>query len=239
MESGVIGISWTVVPSGSSASLTALNIVPGAAAVPDSPTPFAPSPETEVGVSTWASTMSGISPAHGHQIVDHRAIQELAVRVVEAVFVQHVAQPLDDRAAQLLFREERVDQTSTVLDRPVTEDADLAGTAVDFDLRAVRAVGEDVFRHAEPAGLGKRRVDPVGQLARAEKGDVAELGEAHPRPAAGAIHDGAVSHRQCSRVGLKQRPGEVEDFIAQCLAGPFRGFAPPMPPPREPYVPPP
>src|SRR5262249_9464252 len=63
--SGVNGIAVTRAPSGASASLTAFMTAPGAPAVPASPMPFAPSCDCRVGVSTWAQTMSGISPLIG------------------------------------------------------------------------------------------------------------------------------------------------------------------------------
>src|SRR5262249_33801232 len=63
---GVIGISVIgLAASGASASLTALSTAPGAPAVPASPAPLAPSSESLVGVSTWATSMSGISAAIG------------------------------------------------------------------------------------------------------------------------------------------------------------------------------
>ena len=63
--SGVKGCENTAAPSGRSASLMAFITAPGAPAVPASPAPLAPSCELAVGVSTWATTMSGISPAIG------------------------------------------------------------------------------------------------------------------------------------------------------------------------------
>src|SRR6185503_14057661 len=63
--SGVNGIAVTRALSGSSASLMAFITAPGAPAVPASPTPFAPSCDCLVGVSTCAQTMSGISPDIG------------------------------------------------------------------------------------------------------------------------------------------------------------------------------
>src|SRR5207245_2435585 len=52
-------------PGGRSASVTAYMIAPGAPAVPASPAPFAPSSESPVGVTTWPTSMSGISAAIG------------------------------------------------------------------------------------------------------------------------------------------------------------------------------
>ena len=63
--SGVNGCENTAAPSGRSASLMAFITAPGAPAVPASPAPLAPSFELAVGVCTWATTMSGISPAIG------------------------------------------------------------------------------------------------------------------------------------------------------------------------------
>ena len=63
--SGVNGCENTAAPNGRSASLMAFITAPGAPAVPASPAPLAPSFELAVGVCTWATTMSGISPAIG------------------------------------------------------------------------------------------------------------------------------------------------------------------------------
>src|SRR5262249_29829541 len=52
MDSGVIGCAVTRAAKGRNASLTAFMITAGAAPVPDSPTPLAPSSDTDVGVST-------------------------------------------------------------------------------------------------------------------------------------------------------------------------------------------
>src|SRR5499427_857377 len=52
-------------PSGRSASLMAFMTAPGAPAVPASPAPLAPSSESAVGVTTWPTSMSGISAAIG------------------------------------------------------------------------------------------------------------------------------------------------------------------------------
>ena len=63
--SGVNGCENTAAPNGRNASLMAFITAPGAPAVPASPAPLAPSLELAVGVCTWATTMSGISPAIG------------------------------------------------------------------------------------------------------------------------------------------------------------------------------
>src|SRR5262245_52185472 len=65
ITSGVIGCVVTRAPKGRNASLTAFMTTAGAAPVPDSPTPLAPSRDAEVGVSTCATSMSGISAAIG------------------------------------------------------------------------------------------------------------------------------------------------------------------------------
>src|SRR6266850_4921887 len=65
IRSGVNGIAVTRAFRGSKASLIAFMTAAGAPAVPASPTPFAPSCDCRVGVSTWAQMMSGISPLIG------------------------------------------------------------------------------------------------------------------------------------------------------------------------------
>ena len=65
MTCGVSGISDIMTPNGRSASFTALATAAAAAAVPASPAPLAPSSVSAVGDTTWATSMSGISPDIG------------------------------------------------------------------------------------------------------------------------------------------------------------------------------
>src|SRR5439155_5716681 len=65
MTSGVIGWVVTRAANGRNASFTAFMTTAGAAPVPDSPTPLAPSSDADVGVCTCATSLSGISPAMG------------------------------------------------------------------------------------------------------------------------------------------------------------------------------
>ena len=65
MRSGVKGWANTLAPNGRSASLMAFMTAAGAPAVPASPAPLAPSSDSLVGVSTWPTSMSGISAAIG------------------------------------------------------------------------------------------------------------------------------------------------------------------------------
>src|SRR3977135_211201 len=63
---GVIGISVIgLAPKALSASFTAFITQAGAPAVPASPAPLAPSSLSAVGVTTWPTSMSGISAAIG------------------------------------------------------------------------------------------------------------------------------------------------------------------------------
>src|SRR6266702_814677 len=82
---GVIGISVIgAAPSGASASLTALRTAPGAPAVPASPAPLAPSSESAVGVYIDVGHFRG----HRHQIIGHVAVQQLTLRIVDAMLEQ-------------------------------------------------------------------------------------------------------------------------------------------------------
>ena len=65
MRAGVAGISMCVMPSGASASQTALMVAASEPTVPASPTPFAPSEFTLVGTSRVRIVMFGRSCARG------------------------------------------------------------------------------------------------------------------------------------------------------------------------------
>ena len=105
-------------PNGVSASLTALSTQADAAAVPASPTPFAPS---------WVSSCRrldmgdhDVGHLHGHrnEVVGERAIDELASLAVEAFLEEGGAEPLHDAAADLLVHQQRIDDAAAILDDP-------------------------------------------------------------------------------------------------------------------------
>src|SRR6185436_6723036 len=84
----------------------------------------------------------GHLPRHRHEVVGHRAVEELARLVVEAFLVERSAHSLHHTAADLLVGEERVDHLAAVLDHPMLEEPDEAGLRVDLDQARLDAIGE-------------------------------------------------------------------------------------------------
>ena len=93
----------------------------GAAPVPDSPTPLAPSSDTLVRRLHVHDVDVGHLGGHRHQVVGHGAVGELAGLVVEAVLVERAAEALHAAAAHLLVGELRVDDATAVLHHPMLE----------------------------------------------------------------------------------------------------------------------
>ena len=84
--------------------------------------------------------------------------QKLAVRIVNRIFEQHLADALGDAAMDLSFDDQRVHDNPEIVDHGITIDADIAGIGIDFDFGDMAAV-----RKAD-----RRRVvvDLVGQRIR-------------------------------------------------------------------------
>ena len=64
---------------------------------------------------------------HRHEVVGHRAVQELAGLAVAAFLEEGGAEALHDAAADLLVHQERVDDPAAILDDPMLQDAHEAG----------------------------------------------------------------------------------------------------------------
>ena len=78
-------------PNGASASTTALTIAGVAPMVPASPTPFTPSGLTGEGVSVRSSSNHGNHSRFRHRVVHQRSRDELALLVVDDLFIQRLA----------------------------------------------------------------------------------------------------------------------------------------------------
>ena len=63
-----------------------------------------------------------------------RAVQQLALGVVEALLEQRAADALHDAAADLLVHQHRVDDGAAILHHPVLQQLDEAGLGVDLDV---------------------------------------------------------------------------------------------------------
>jgi hypothetical protein len=109
-----------VTPNSLSASTAALTIAGVEPSVPASPTPFAPSGLTGVGVTVLSSSNQGKSVARGMRVVHERPGQELTVLVVDNLLDHRLADSLGEAAVHLPFDDERVDDvpqssTATIL----------------------------------------------------------------------------------------------------------------------------
>ena len=132
---GVAGMSRCVTPSGARASMIAFITAAGAAMVPASPAPLAPSGLVDVRMpwsrSRWAAggrRGAGRSPSK-------RAGQELAAAgVVDDLLHQGLADALDDAAMDLALDDHRVDHRAEVVDGQVAVEPDDAGLGIDLDL---------------------------------------------------------------------------------------------------------
>jgi hypothetical protein len=87
---------------------------------------------------------------HRHQVVCHGSVQEIAILAVDAFLVENRADPLHDPPAHLLVHQERIDDAPAIVDRPLAENLDESGLAIDFHvarLHAIRHVVKLVVRN--------------------------------------------------------------------------------------------
>ncbi len=163
---------------------------------------------------------------HRQQIIGQRRVQQLTGFVVLAVFVERVADTLDDAAADLFVDHQRVHDAAAIVCHPPAEQFDETGLDVDLDMRALHAVGDVVRRIGDVvAGHHQFRLGAARQRVLAEIADLGELGEIHPGFAGRGIADFSLFQRQRVGRGLQHRRGEIEDVPLQRLAGLQRGFA--------------
>ena len=138
--SAVAGISIGGAPAAASASLIAFITAGIAPIVPASPTPLTPSGLRSVGVAFSLQFEAAEIVGPRHRVILERAGQQLpALRVVDQVFHQHLAEPLDDAAMDLPLAQERVQHRPDIVDGAVAGQRHLAGLGVDLDLADMRA----------------------------------------------------------------------------------------------------
>ena len=118
-------------PSGASASITALATAGGAPLVPASPTPLTPNGLKRIGGYGFAeSERRHIAGAH-HRVIHQRAGEHLAVFAEEHLFAQRFAEALRHAAVNLALDDHRVDDYAAVIDQHELLDGRLAGFAID------------------------------------------------------------------------------------------------------------
>src|SRR5262249_10626914 len=114
---------------------------------------------------------------HGHQVVGHVAVEELAALVIAAVLEQRRTDTLHDATADLLVDQLRVDDRAAVLHAPVLQERDEPAVGIDLEPGGLDAVGKgerpgarNVMPRRHQLGLeaGRQRVG-------AEIGDACDL----------------------------------------------------------------
>ena len=70
---------------------------------------------------------------HGHEIIGHIGVGELAALIINAFFEQGCAQALHYATAYLLVDELWIDDRPAILDHPVFEQLDETGFGIDFE----------------------------------------------------------------------------------------------------------
>src|SRR5579862_2580102 len=105
--------------------------------------------------------------SHGCEIIHQGAINERAVPVVDALFVECGADTLYDRPAYLVVDNQWIDYAPAVRDCPIVKEFDEAGTGVDIQISPVRpmshvvacAIGYVASRHGElNVEIGRQRI---------------------------------------------------------------------------------
>src|SRR5215510_1773395 len=97
-----------------------------------------------------------------NRVVHQRTRQQLAVLVINNLFVQSLADTLHESAMDLAFNEQRIDHVSTVIDRDVFRDLRFSGLSIDFHDAHVGTEWKREIRRLEEtscvqAGLDARR----------------------------------------------------------------------------------
>jgi hypothetical protein len=113
------------------------------------------------------------TPRRRDQVVGEVAGQQLPFCVIDEVFKEGAAQPLDHAADRLAVQCQRVDDAANILDDETVEQFDIARSRVDRDMRRRRSVGV-----GQPVVVAECRRDP--QAVRRQ------LGECQRAPVGGA-----------------------------------------------------
>ena len=127
--------------------------------------------------------------------------QLAALRIVDAMLAQGLAEPLRDAALDLPLDDHRIDHGADVVHAPVAEDVDLAGVAIDLDLAGVRAVAPGEVRRIIDRAVLQPELH-VGRIVGRMVRDARDLAQRHAPVGAG---DGEKSHPQmrCRRRTLR------------------------------------
>ena len=105
-------------PSGRSASITALATAGSDPVQPDSPTPLTPSGLTLLGVGCSAPLMPRQQPGARHVVVHEAAGEQLPrVAIVNHFLAEHLPRPLRDAAVELALDDGMIDHRADVVHR--------------------------------------------------------------------------------------------------------------------------
>ena len=119
--------------NGASASATAFAIAAGGAIAPPSPTPLMPWGVCGDGLFNMTDLHLRHVNGGWDKIIHQRPRQELAVLIVESVFVQGRADSLSHATLNLTIDDCGVDNRAAVFNHNIAQQGHLAGVAVHFD----------------------------------------------------------------------------------------------------------
>ena len=89
------------------------------------------------------------------------ARQATSFLFVPATRPERLGKALDDAAAHLLLDEQRIDDTSTIVDGPLLQQRDATGFAVYFNVGRLHSVGE--VAHLVVGSVARRDAEQYGQ----------------------------------------------------------------------------
>ncbi len=110
----------------------ALAIAAGAPMVPPSPMPRKP-PATADWLSIWTTSISRNFDGGRHDVVDQARAHELAVLVVNHLFVKRRTNALRDTAVNLSVHDHRIDDAAAIFGDDIFMDLHKAGRWIDLD----------------------------------------------------------------------------------------------------------
>ena len=79
---------------------------------------------------------------HRHHVIGKRAVKQISIIVIDAVFEEGTADPLNDTTAYLLIDQQRIDYATAILNDPMPQRRHESGLQVDFYQRALNTVGD-------------------------------------------------------------------------------------------------
>src|SRR6476646_9770723 len=150
-----------------------------------------------------------------------------ALPILDAFLEQNRTDALHDAAAHLLIDQQRIDDSSAVVDRPLAEYPDEAGIAVDLDVARLHAichvvqlvVGDEACAHRQ------LRVVIARQGVLPEISDAPDISEADDQLPSPAIHDLPIDNIERVGRSLGDRAGKRQDVLLEHSAGAQRRFA--------------